>query len=475
MPGETTRIVRAAVGIALLLGAPAAAGRAAAITITYANPGPADSRVYVGFANDASGNLTSDLVPDAAAASRNDTVYGPLPPIGQLPSFDALCYGAAELGTNLNAPLGTGVRSVFAPLNPTFLQAHGETLAGTGAYASQAFAYSGNAAASGATPWVIHVDPSGSETAGTPALVTVTGTISGSLTVAGAATANASWNVTSSAFGTVMAGSATQAVPGSAPISDAGTITFVLPLGSTFDLLVDYDLATSGSGASADSTSEIAASLVQISAVLAPPSMFSPLSGAKLLMVDQYASSGKAKVVLVAKDTTPGAVHAGPAAAPPGLTGTLVLFQQSNPANRAVYDLAAGGWVNNTAAAAKYLEAAAAPGGSGAKSVRLKRDKLVKVLARNLGDGDAASGDQNGDDLDLAALTPADVIVGVLTIYNAADGSTNTMCVQFESPTLKTIAGGTGIKYLSKTSSLPASCPVCGNGLAEPGESCTTP
>jgi hypothetical protein len=69
---------------------------------------PEGSRVFVGFANDASGNLTSDLVVHPSAASRNDTLYGPLPPPMTLPSFDAMVYGAAELGTNLNAPLGSG-------------------------------------------------------------------------------------------------------------------------------------------------------------------------------------------------------------------------------------------------------------------------------------------------------------------------------------------------------------------------------
>ena len=474
MKGHTI-MPRAARLLALLCAVLAPAAQAGAITITYVNPGPLDSRVFVGFANDASGNLTSDLVTDPAAASRNDTVYGPLPPIGQLPSFDAMDYGAAELGTNLNAPLGTGTRSVFAPLNTGFLQAHGETLAASGAYSSHAFSYSGNTTSTGPTAWVVHVDPSGSETVGTPALVTVTGSIAGSVSVAGAASAAAMWNVTTSSFGTVMSGSASQGVPGSTPISDGGTITFSLPLGSTFDLLVDYDLTTSGSGAGADSTSEITSSLVQISAVLAPPSMFRAVSGAKLLMVDQYASSGKAKMVMVAKDTTAGAIHKGPAATPPGLTGTLVLFQQSNPSNRAVYQLGAGGWLANGATSAKYLNPAAAAGAAGAKVGKIKPDKQIKLLARNLGDGDAATGDQSTDDLDLAALTPADVIVAVLTVYNAADSSTNTMCAQFESPTIKSIAGGTGFKYLSKTSSLPATCPECGNGIAEPGEECVTP
>lgn len=454
-----------------LLALPALAAQA--ITITYVNPGPLDSRVYVGFANDASGYMTSDVDSAPAAASRNDTAYGPLPPVGQLPSFDAMVYAAAELGTNLNAPLGTGVRSVFAPLNPTFLQAHGETLAPTGAYASSAVAYSGDTTATAPSVWTVHVDPSGSEVAGTPVDVTVDASLAGHVTVAGASLADAAWSVATTGFGTVIAGSASQTVPGSTPFSDAGTLTFSLPLGSTFELLVDYQLSTSGSGAGADSTSEITASLVEISAVIPP--MFSPLIGTKLLMVDQYATGGKAKVVLVAKDKTAGAIHVGPAAAPPALSGTVVLFQQSNPTNRAVYQLDAAHWTAHTAKLAKYLDTAAAPGAVGARTAVVKPDKLIKLLARNLGDGDAATGDQGATDLDLAALTPADVIVAVVTIYNPADGSTNTMCTQFTAPVLTPIAGGSGLKYLSKTSSLPATCPECGNGIAEPGEECVTP
>lgn len=263
---EKIRNVIAHLGLACLLATPAAA-----ITITYVNAGPLNSRVFVGFANDATGNLTGDFVMQPSAASRNDTVYGPLPPIGQLPSFEAMAYGAAELGTNLNAPLGTGVRSVFAPLNLTFFKAHGQTLAPTGFYSSHAFAHSGDTTSTTPTRWIIHVDPSGAEVTGTPANVTIAGSLNGAVTVAGSSTATATWNVSTTGFGTVMAGVANQTTPGATPFSAAGTITFSVPLGGTFELLVSYDLSTTGFGAGADSTSELIASLVQISAVIPPP------------------------------------------------------------------------------------------------------------------------------------------------------------------------------------------------------------
>ena len=241
-----------------------------AITITYKNIGPTDSRVFVGFDNNSSGYTTSDFVTALAAASRNDTAYGPLPPPGDLPNFDAKTYAAAELGTNLNAPLGLGVRSAFAPLNLTFFQAHGETLAATGAYSSHAYAHSGDTTSTVPMRWLVHVDPSGAEVAGALADVTITGSLSGSVTATGASIASATWNVATTLYGTVMTGIADQLVPGSTGFSDSGTITFTVPLGSTFELIVDYDLTASGAGAGANSTSEMAASLVQISAVLQP-------------------------------------------------------------------------------------------------------------------------------------------------------------------------------------------------------------
>jgi hypothetical protein len=244
-----------------------------AITITYVNAGPSDSRIFVGFANDSSGNMTSDLVSDPSAYSRNDTLYGPLPAPGNLPGFDAMTYGAAELGTDLYCTVCYGARSVFAPLlyPSTYFQAHGETLAPTGTYSSNAFSFSGDTTSTSPTAWIIHVDPSGSEVAGTPTQVMVTGSIAGFVSVAGSSMANALWNVMSPSNGTVMSGTSSQSTPGTTNFSDSGTLIFTIPLGSTFDLLVNYDLSTSGSGAGANSTSEVSQSMVQVSAVIVPP------------------------------------------------------------------------------------------------------------------------------------------------------------------------------------------------------------
>ena len=68
-----------------------------------------------------------------------------------------------------------------------------------------------------------------------------------------------------------MSGTASQAVPGSSNFTDSGSITFTIPLGSTFQLEADYDQNTSGSGAGANSTTEIDNFLVQIAATIPTP------------------------------------------------------------------------------------------------------------------------------------------------------------------------------------------------------------
>ncbi len=440
---------------------------ASAVTITYVNPGPGDSRVHGGFFNDSSGLLTSDFLSHPNALSRNDTLFGPLPPPGFPANFDAQSYSATELGTNLNAPLGTGVRTVFTPFNPTFFRASGMTLQGTGSYSAHAFAFSGDTTSTSPAPWTINVDPSGAEVPGTPTNVTVTGVIDGVVTVAGAAVANASWNVATTSFGTVISGSASQLAVGSTPFSDSGTLNFTIPLGTDFQLLVDYDLSTSGSGGGASSNAEVIqvipggpfGAIVEVSAVVPPPPLFAPVAGAKLLLIDKYGVNGKAKVVLILKDTTPGSISKGPAASPTGLSGQVILYQEANPLNRAIFDLDGSGWTKNKTAIASYKNAAAAAGAAGVRSAKVKPDKQVKVVARNLGDGDAATGDQGTLDIDLGALTISDAIIAVVTVDNANDSSTHRMCARFTAPTTKSIAGGLGTKVLSKTSTLPTVCP----------------
>lgn len=449
-------VVGSVVGLALL-GLTGGAMPAGAITFTYINAGPADSRVFGGFANDSSGYLTSDLVSHEMAVSRNDTSYGPLPPPLTPANFDAMCFASAELRATLSSPAGTGTRTVDAPLFGTF-EAHGETLQASGSYSSNAYVYSGKTTSTSPEVWIVHVDPSAGETIGTPADVTVSALIDGYVDVlGGVGVSDAVWNVATTLNGTVMSGSANQSVIGTTNYTDSGSITFTVLLGGTFELLVDIDLSTSGSGAGGDSTSKVNQALVEVSAVIPPP--FFAVNGAKLLMIDKYAISSKAKMVLLLKDLTPGSIAKGPSADPPELSGTVEIFPLSDPSNRAVYDLDTVGWTANKDKVAKYKNSSAGTGTLGARGVTIKPDKLLKVVAKNLGDGDAAAGDQDSNDIDLGALLPSDQLLAVIEIENETDMSSYRMCALFDTPSIKSIGGGLGVKVLSKTSSLPVSCP----------------
>jgi len=254
-----------------------------AIIITYSNPGPTDSVVYGGFNNIVQVSqpgffTTTDFLSHANVIARFDTAIGH----GTFPLTESTATAQVEIGTDLNSPTGTGIRTVFAPItNASFLAARGQTYqpGPNGNYSSQSFVHSGNASTTTTpTAWLISVLPSVGEVAGTPVDVTIDADILGSISVAGASTADATWNVTTTTHGSVMANTVSLATAGTSPINDTGTLTFTIPLGTTFELFVHYDLNTAGSGAGANSFSEVTASTVEVSAVLAPP-MFTATLG----------------------------------------------------------------------------------------------------------------------------------------------------------------------------------------------------
>jgi hypothetical protein len=189
------------------------------------------------------------------------------------------------------------------------------------------------------------------------------------------------------------------------------------------------------------------------------PPITNGITGLKLILVDKYTSSAKAKVVFVSKDTVPGAIHKGVESDPPALTGTVEIFDKGDPTNLAVYDLAGANWIVNKSTVAKYVFKTAAPGAEGVKVVVVKPDLLLKVVGKNLGDGDAATGSQSATDLDLASLSPGSALRVRVTIANATDGSTHVMCSDFSVDTAASIAAGTGYKIVSKTSTAPMDCP----------------
>jgi hypothetical protein len=194
------------------------------------------------------------------------------------------------------------------------------------------------------------------------------------------------------------------------------------------------------------------------STTLPPSTVTTGITGLKLILVDKYALAGKAKVVFVSKDTTPGAIHKGMEASPPAMSGTVEIYDKNDPSNVGIYDLAPANWVVNKSSVAKYVFKPAGASTDGAKVLVAKPDLLLKVVGKNLGDGDAATGSQGASDLELSGLAVNDELRVRVTIVNATDGSTHIMCSDFTLDSVAAIAAGTGWKVVSRTSTAPGSC-----------------
>jgi hypothetical protein len=187
--------------------------------------------------------------------------------------------------------------------------------------------------------------------------------------------------------------------------------------------------------------------------------------GRKLVIIDKLVAAGTAKVVFVSKDTTPGAVHKGASANPPGLGGGMSIFPLSdatgNRGEFALEDGADGLWLVNKETVAKYVNKEAGIGALGVKVAVVKPDKVLKVVAKNLGDGDAATGDDGPMDLDPGAVTTGDTMrVVVEIVEHEGNGifTTHRMCADFDDLIVKSIGGDTGTKIVSKSSTAPADC-----------------
>ena len=192
------------------------------------------------------------------------------------------------------------------------------------------------------------------------------------------------------------------------------------------------------------------------------------VAGLKLVLIDKYAVT-KAKAVFVSKDTTAGAIHNGSGSGDPAdLSGNVKICPTAAPSNMAVYDLPSP-WLVNKTTVSKYVNKLAAPGGDGAKVVVAKPATVLKVVAKNLGDGDAASGDDSATDLNLndppgtCTVSVGNTMNVEVTIDDAATSTTHRMCAEFTVEAAKSIGGGTGCKVISK-SSVAGSCGVCGGG-----------
>jgi hypothetical protein len=190
--------------------------------------------------------------------------------------------------------------------------------------------------------------------------------------------------------------------------------------------------------------------------------------GLKLILIDKY-NVGKAKAVFVAKDTTAGAIHNGSGSGNPAdVSGTVRICPTAAPGNVARYALPSP-WLVNKPGISKYVNKTAAPGTGGAKVVVVKPGFVLKVVAKNLGDDDAASGNDSATDLDLndppgtCTVSVGDTLAVEVEVVDAAGPGTHRMCSQFTVDSTTSIGGGTGCKVVSKTSTA-GPCGVCGGG-----------
>jgi len=161
--------------------------------------------------------------------------------------------------------------------------------------------------------------------------------------------------------------------------------------------------------------------------------------GKKLTVADSTAVNGRAKVLFLAKGA---AIAKGPGGDPGQIEAELALS----------YDGASGtflaprgsGWLLDKPTVAKYLNRFA-PAGGAVRVTLLKPAKLIKLLAKSLGD------------------TPLDVskppTTGVLAVYTVTSGGDTTRhCTLFTSCRHEQIIAGFGYKLGCKEG-VPAACP----------------
>jgi hypothetical protein len=187
--------------------------------------------------------------------------------------------------------------------------------------------------------------------------------------------------------------------------------------------------------------------------------------GTRLVIIDKHVA-GRAKIALLANDNTPGAIHNGSGSGNPAdVSGTVRICQTAAPANVAVFD-APSPWVVNTTTVSRYANPLAAIGGPGARVLKVIPNLRLKMIAKNLGDGDATSADDGPNDLALdfgagyCNISLGENIDVEAEVVDAATTLTHHMCTTFSVDVVKSILGGAGCKVIAKLN-VPSLCGVC--------------
>ena len=161
----------------------------------------------------------------------------------------------------------------------------------------------------------------------------------------------------------------------------------------------------------------------------------------KLVVLDRLAFAGNAKVVYVAKDA---AVTKNNGQDPDGIG---VEFRISYDGEDGRFDVPTGafggdtGWKVNKEAVAKFVNRAAPAGPTLARTVLVKPGKLIKLVAKGLGDGDP---------LDIVTQgSPSGSVFTSLCVANG--GETTCHCTEFQSCVYTPLAAGSGAKLVCKS------------------------
>ncbi len=167
-----------------------------------------------------------------------------------------------------------------------------------------------------------------------------------------------------------------------------------------------------------------------------------PVAAKKLLLIDKP-SSGKSKLVLVAKD---GAIAKGAGGNITLVDAALDVFYSNTPVDHVGVLTVPAPWDKNDDKVGKYKNKSAPTGGR-VKVGIVKDGKSAKIVAKGLGDGLV---------MDIISAPPGtDGLTTILTMINENDGTLNRYCTRFStgdgsSILYKEIAGGTGRKLLAK-------------------------
>jgi hypothetical protein len=165
------------------------------------------------------------------------------------------------------------------------------------------------------------------------------------------------------------------------------------------------------------------------------------VSGKKLLVLDKTALSGSAKVVYVSKD--PG-VRKGLEGYADGVSATFDLSYDGQAGEFVIPRgefTGASGWTVSNARVAKFVNRNAPGGPTAVKVAVIKPEKVLKIVAKGLGDGAA-----------LDILTQGPPTGSVFTSFClTSGGETSCHCTEFESCVYRPVAAGSGAKLLCKT------------------------